>query len=134
MIGARFRPGGWAAFHHEDTTDNQPYSWMPLRDFYTPHEVRLLEEELYQGLRTPEWAYPLINFLLKRKIEHVHYDRIAYATLQLQQQPISIAALPLAVNLSDRQFGRVFRQLVGLSPQAVFPHCPYGTSPSVVRV
>jgi hypothetical protein len=26
MIGARFRPGGWAAFHHDDTTDQQPYS------------------------------------------------------------------------------------------------------------
>ncbi len=90
---------------------------MPLSDFYTPSEVRLLEEELYHALFTPQWAYPLIAFFTSRKIEQLHFDRIAHATKQLQQRQVGVSALAQEVNLSDRQFGRVFRQLVGLSPK-----------------
>ncbi|KAB8139708.1 helix-turn-helix transcriptional regulator [Chloroflexia bacterium SDU3-3] len=117
MIGVRFRPGGWAAFRHTDTTDRQAYSFMPLRDFYPPSDVRQLEQQLYQTLRTPHWADPLIGFFLGRRVQLAHGDQIVYATQQLQQRQISIAALADEVNLSERQFGRVFRQQVGLSPK-----------------
>lgn len=117
MIGVRFTPGGWAAFRHRNTTDKQSYSFMPLRDFYEPSEVRLLEEQLYHVLETPQWTYPLITFFVRRKVEQVHFDRITYATTQLEQRQVSVSALAQKVNLSDRQFGRVFRQIVGLSPK-----------------
>lgn len=117
MIGVRFSPAGWATFRHNDTTNKQDYSFMPLDDFYIPHEVRLLEEQLYHALFTSKWAYPLVDFFTRRKVEQLHLDRITYATQQLRQQQISISALAYEVNLSDRQFGRVFRQMVGLSPK-----------------
>ncbi|MDX2140919.1 MAG: AraC family transcriptional regulator [Chloroflexota bacterium] len=117
MIGVRFSPAGWAAFCHNDTTDNQPYSLMPLSHFYAPGDVRVLEEQLYHALHTPQWAYPLVAFFLRRRIEQTHFDRVAYAARQLRQRQISVAALASNVNLSERQFGRVFRQLVGLSPK-----------------
>ena len=117
MIGVRFTPGGWSAFQHSDTTDKQAYSFMPLSDFYPPSDVRLLEEQLYHALFTPQWAYPLITFFTSRKVEQLHFDRVTHATKQLQQRQISVSALAQQVNLSDRQFGRVFRQLVGLSPK-----------------
>ncbi len=117
MIGVRFSAGGWAAFRHSDTTDNQSYSLMPLSDFYLPGEVRRLEQQLYDALRTPQWAYPLIAYFLRRKVEHTHFDPIAYAAKQLRQRQVNIASLANEVNLSERQFGRVFRQLVGLSPK-----------------
>ncbi|MBZ0281116.1 MAG: helix-turn-helix domain-containing protein [Anaerolineae bacterium] len=117
MIGVRFTPGGWATFHHTDTTDNQSYSFMPLSDFYNPSDVRLLEEQLYSALVTPQWAYPLITFFVNRKIEQTHFDRITYAAKQLAQQQVSVPVLAHEVNLSDRQFGRVFRQIIGLSPK-----------------
>lgn len=117
MIGVRFCPGGWAAFRNIDTTDNQPYSLMPLRDFYPSGEVRILEEQLYHALLTPQWAYPLVDFFIRRRIEQLHYDRILYAAQQLRQRQIGVTALADEVNLSERQFGRVFRQLVGLSPK-----------------
>lgn len=117
MIGVRFTPGGWAAYHHIDTTDNQPYAFMPLSDFYISGEVRRLEEQLYHALVTPQWAYPLIAFFLRRKVEQIHFDRITYAAKQLGQRQVSVSALAHEVNLSDRQFGRVFRQVVGLSPK-----------------
>lgn len=116
MIGVRFAPGGWAAFHHKDTTDKQSYAFMPLSDFYPPGEVRLLEEQLYHTLVTPQWAYPLVAFFERRKVEQEHFDRISYAARQLGRR-VSVAALAEEVNLSERQFGRVFRQLVGLSPK-----------------
>lgn len=117
MIGVRFTPGGWAAFQHSDTTDKQSYSFMPLSDFYNPSDVRLLEEQLYHALVTPQWAYPLIAFFMRRRAEQEHFDRITYAAQQLGQRQMSVAALAEAVNLSERQFGRVFRQIVGLSPK-----------------
>jgi AraC-like DNA-binding protein len=117
MIGVRFTPAGWAAFRHHDTTDKQAYSFMPLSDFYSPSEVRLLEEQLYHALVTPQWAYPLIAFFVRRKVEQTHFDRITYAVKQLGQRQVSVSALAHEINLSDRQFGRVFRQLVGLSPK-----------------
>ncbi|MEM8534385.1 MAG: helix-turn-helix domain-containing protein [Chloroflexota bacterium] len=117
MIGIRFHPGGWAAFRHNDTTDHQSYTLMPLRDFYTPGEVRLLEEQLYHALHTPQWAYPLVAFFMSRHIASVHYDRITYVVQQIRRRQVSIAALAHEVNLSERQFGHVFRQLVGLSPK-----------------
>lgn len=117
MIGVRFAPGGWAAFHHSDTTDRQSYSFMPLSDFYRPGEVRLLEEQLYQALHTARWAQPIIDFFLRRQVEQLHLDRIIYAANRLRQRQMSIAALAQDVNLSERQFGRVFQQLVGLSPK-----------------
>jgi len=117
MIGVRFKPGGWAAFHHSDTTDKQAYSFMPLSDFYNSTEIRLLEEQLYHTLVAPQWAYPLTAFFVRRKVEQVHFDRISYAAKQLGQRQVSVSALAHEVNLSDRQFGRVFRQLVGLSPK-----------------
>jgi len=117
MIGVRFSPGGWAAFRHNDTTDNQPYLLMPLRDFYSPGDVSLLEEQLYDALHTPRWAYPLVVFFMRHRINQMHYDRITYAVQQLRQRQISVAALANETNLSERQFGRVFRQIVGLSPK-----------------
>jgi len=117
MIGVRFTPGGWAMFRHADTTDNQPYSLMPLSDFYTPGEVQLLEERLYHALLTPQWAHPLVAFFTRRRIERAHFDRITYAAQQLRQRRIGVMALATEVNLSERQFGRVFRQRVGLSPK-----------------
>lgn len=117
MIGVRFAPGGWSAFHHSDTTNKETYSFMPLDDFYPSHEVRLLEEQLYHSLFCPEWSSPLINFFMRRQVEKVHLKRIAFATKQLRQQQVSISTLASEVNLSERQFGRVFRQLVGLSPK-----------------
>ncbi len=117
MIGVRFTPAGWAAFHHNDTTDKQAYSFMPLTDFYGSGEVRLLEEQLYTLLVTPRWAYPLIAFFMRRRVEPVHFDRIFHAVKQLGRRQVSIAALADEVNLSDRQFGRLFRQLVGLTPK-----------------
>lgn len=117
MIGVRFTPGGWAAFHHSDTTDKQAYSFMPLSDFYMPSEVRRLEEQLYNVLITPQWAYPLIEFFMRRQVEPAHFDRISYAAKRLGQRQVSISALAHEVNLSDRQFGRVFRQLIGVSPK-----------------
>jgi AraC-like DNA-binding protein len=117
MIGVRFTPAGWAAFRHSDTTDKQSYSFMPLRDFYPPSDVRLLEQQLYHTLVTPRWADPLIAFFKQRKVQYDHYPRITYAASQLGQREISVAALADDVNLSERQFGRIFRQLVGLSPK-----------------
>ncbi len=117
MIGVRFSPGGWSAFRHDDTTDQQPYAQMPLRDFYPPGEVQILEEQLYHKLRTPEWANPLITFFLHRKVDNFHVDRVVYAVKRLRRGHLSIATLAHEVNLSDRQFGRVFRHLVGLSPK-----------------
>jgi AraC-like DNA-binding protein len=117
MIGIRFTPAGWAAFRHKDTTDKQDYAFMPLDNFYPPFEVRLLEEHLYQTLITPQWTHPLIMFFARRKVEQIYFDRITYATKQLGQRQVSISALAHEVNLSDRQFGRVFRELVGLSPK-----------------
>ncbi|MBC8161706.1 MAG: helix-turn-helix transcriptional regulator [Roseiflexaceae bacterium] len=117
MIGVRFTPGGWAAFQHTDTTDKQAYSFMPLNDFYPPHAVRQLEAQLYHELHTPQWAYPLVTFFLGRKVEQLYFERIVYATAQLQHRLISVSALADEVNLSERQFGRVFRQQVGLSPK-----------------
>lgn len=117
MIGVRFSPGGWAAFQHTDTTDKQAYSFMPLNNFYPPHDVRKLEELLYQRLHTPQWADPLVTFFLGRKVEPLHFERIVYAAAKLQQRGVSVSTLADEVNLSERQFGRVFRQLVGLSPK-----------------
>jgi AraC-like DNA-binding protein len=117
MIGVRFTPAGWATFRHSDTTDKQNYTFMPLSDFYPLCEVRLLEEHLYQTLVTPQWAHPLILFFAHRKVEQIHFDRMTYAAKRLVQQQVSISALAHEVNLSDRQFGRVFRELVGLSPK-----------------
>lgn len=117
MIGVRFAPGGWAAFRHHDTTDRQTYAFMPLSDFYLPREVRLLEEQLYHALYTPQWADPLVSFFVKRRVEPLHFERIIYATEQLNRQQLSVATLAQAVNLSDRQFGRIFREVVGLSPK-----------------
>lgn len=117
MIGVRFSPAGWAAFQHTHTTDEEPYSVMPLRDFYSPAEVRVLEEQLYHALHTPNWAYPLVAFFMRRRTQHPHADRITYAAAGLRRQQFSVAALAHDVNLSERQFGRVFRELVGLSPK-----------------
>ena len=117
MIGVRFSPGGWAMFRHADTTDNQPYSLMPLRDFYSPTDVRLLEEQLYDTLHTPQWVYPLVAFFMRHRIEQTHFDRITYAVQQLSHRQVSVTALAYGANLSERQFGRVFRQIVGLSPK-----------------
>lgn len=117
MIGVRFTPAGWAAFHHSDTTDKQAYAFMPLSDFYRPSEVRLLEEQLYHAFVTPQWAYPLIEFFVQRKAEATHFARITYAAKQLGQRQMRVSALADEVNMSERQFGRVFRQLVGLSPK-----------------
>ena len=117
MIGVRFTPAGWAAFQHLDTTDKQAYSFMPLDCFYPPNEIRLLEEQLFHTLVTPQWAYPLATFFLHRRVEQFHFERMAYAVKQLQQRQVSVSALAEAVNMSERQFGRVFRQLVGLSPK-----------------
>lgn len=117
MIGVRFTPGGWAAFQHYDTTDKQPYAFMPLSDFYNPCEVSLLEEQLYHALFTAGWADPLIAFFMRRKAEQEHFERISYAAKQLGGRQVSITALAQEVNLSERQFGRVFRQIVGLSPK-----------------
>ncbi len=117
MIGVRFSPGGWAAFCHSDTTNKQSYSFMPLSDFYEPGEVRLLEEQLYHALLTPQWAYPLITFFMRRKVEQVHFDRVTYAVKLLRLRQVNVSALAHEVNLSERQFGRVFRQVVGLSPK-----------------
>jgi AraC-like DNA-binding protein len=117
MIGVRFTPGGWAAFQHCDTTDRQAYSFMPLNDFYSPCEVRLLEEQLYHALLTPQWTSPLVDFFMRRKIEQTHLERISYAARQLGHQQMSVSVLAEQVNLSERQFGRVFRQLIGLSPK-----------------
>ncbi len=117
MIGVRFKPGGWAAFRHYDTTNKQSYSFMPLSDFYNPGEVRLLKEQLFHALQTPQWAYPLIAFFMQRKVEQTHFDRITFVTKQLQQRQVSVSTLAHEVNLSERQFGRVFRQIVGLSPK-----------------
>ncbi len=117
MIGVRFTPGGWAAFQHEDTTDKQTYAFMPLRDFYQPPEVRRLEEQLFDSLYTLRWAFPLVAFLVQRRVERRHWARISFATQQLAKQEVHVAALAQSVNLSDRQFGRVFRQIVGLSPK-----------------
>jgi AraC-like DNA-binding protein len=117
MIGVRFAPGGWAAFQHNDTTDKQSYAFMPLNDFYPPRDVRQLEEQLYRTLHTPQWAYPLITFFTGRKVEQLHFDRIVYATKQLQQRQLSVSALADEVNLSESQFGRLFRRQVGLSPK-----------------
>lgn len=117
MVGVRFRPGGWAAFQHADTTDRQAYWFMPLHDFYPPGDVRRLEQQLYQLLRTPQWAAPLVGFFMGRSAPLAHGGQIAYATQQLQLRQIAIAALADEVNLSERQFGRVFRQQVGLSPK-----------------
>ncbi len=117
MIGVRFTAGGWATFSHRDTTDKQTYSFMPLSDFYAPSEVRLLEEQLFTTLRTPQWANPLVTFFTRRQVEHPHSERIRYAAKQLHQRRVSISALAHEVNLSERQFGRVFRQIVGLSPK-----------------
>lgn len=117
MIGVRFTPGGWAAFRHTDTTDNRNYSLMPLDAFFTPSEVRLLEEQLYQTLHAPQWAYPLVDFFVRRRVEQVHFDRIAHTVQLLRHRQVSITALAYEANLSERQFGRVFRQIVGLSPK-----------------
>lgn len=117
MIGVRFRPGGWAAFQHTDTTDKQQYAFMPLNDFYPPKDVARLEHQLFDTLHTPEWAYPLATFFAQRRVQYPHSERIRYATQQLERQEWSVAALARAVNLSERQFGRVFRQAVGLSPK-----------------
>ncbi|MEM9954639.1 MAG: helix-turn-helix transcriptional regulator [Chloroflexota bacterium] len=117
MIGVRFTPAGWAMFQHSDTTDNQAYSLMTLRDFHSPADVRILEEQLYDVLHTPHWSAPLVTYFLQRKIEQTHYERICYTTQQLRQRNISVSALAQEVNLSERQFGRVFRQLIGLSPK-----------------
>lgn|GEM_PF-2291386 len=117
MIGVRFTPGGWAAFHHSDTTDKQAHAFMPLSDFYRPSEVRLLEEQLYHALVTPQWADPLVAFFMQRKVEQIHFDRITYAAKQLGQRMVSVSALADKVSLSERQFGRVFRQIIGLSPK-----------------
>lgn len=117
MIGVRFTPAGWARFNHSDTTNHQDYSFMPLSDFYNPQDVRLLEEQLYHVHRTPQWTTPLVRFFIQRRIDHLHFDRIGYATAQLRLQQISVSALAHHVNLSERQFNRVFKQLVGLSPK-----------------
>ena len=117
MIGVRFTPAGWSAFRHSDTTDKQPYAFMPLSDFYNPMDVRLLEEQLYSALVTPQWAYPLVSFFTQRKVEQDHYARITHAAKRLGQRQVSIATLADEVNLSERQFGRIFRQLIGLSPK-----------------
>lgn len=117
MIGVRFAPGGWATFQHEDTTDRQSYSFMPLNTFYKPYEVRLLEEQLFHALYTPQWTQPIIDFFMQRKVEQWHFERMCYAATQFRQRQISIAALADEVNVSERQFGRVFRQLIGLSPK-----------------
>jgi AraC-like DNA-binding protein len=117
MIGVRFSPGGWAMFRHRDTTNEQAYSFMPLNYFYPLTEVQLLEEQLYQALYTPQWAYPLVAFFLNRKVEHLHFDRISYAAKQLRQQQLSPSRLADELNLSERQFGRVFREVIGLAPK-----------------
>lgn len=117
MIGVRFTPGGWAAFRHNDTTNKQAYSFMPLSDFYNPLDVRLLEEQLYHALHTPQWTRPIIEFFMRRRVDQLHFSRIAYATEQLRRRQISISTLAYDLNLSERQFGRVFQQLVGLSPK-----------------
>src|SRR5690606_40865521 len=69
MMGVRFAPGGWATFRHNDTTSKQSYSFMPLQDFYPVHEVRLLEEQLYHALFTPNWSAPLVMFFMRRRVE-----------------------------------------------------------------
>jgi hypothetical protein len=60
--------------------------------------VRRLEEQLYQTLRTLQWADPLISFFMGRKVERLHFDRIVYATKQLQQRQVSVSALADEVN------------------------------------
>jgi AraC-like DNA-binding protein len=117
MIGVRFSPGSWAAFRHGDTTDHQPYDLMPLDAFYAPTEVRRLEQQLYHDLHTPAWACPLAAFFTHRRVEPLYFDRIAYATGRLCRHQVSVTALAAEVNLSERQFGRVFRGIVGLSPK-----------------
>jgi len=117
MIGVRFTPGGWAAFQHSDTTDKQAYAFMPLSDFYKPAEVRLLEEQLYYTLVTPQWANPLVAFFMDRKVQPAYLNRIAFAAKQLGQRQVNISALADEVSLSERQFGRVFRHIIGLSPK-----------------
>lgn len=54
---------------------------------------------------------------MRRQIEQLHFDRIMYAVEHLRQREVNISALAHEVNLSERQFGRVFRQLVGLPPK-----------------
>jgi AraC-like DNA-binding protein len=117
MIGVRFVPGGWANFQQDDTTDKQSYSFMPLSDFYAPSQVRVLEEQLFHVLHTPQWAAPLISFFSQRRVEQRYFEQLVYATKQLSRQEVSISALAHAINLSERQFRRVFRHTVGLSPK-----------------
>ncbi len=117
MIGVRFVPGGWAAFHQDFTTRDDSQSLFVLSDFYKPFDVRILEEQLYDTLYTPRWAEPLVAYFKRHLNTPLHSDRVAYATEHLLQHDISILALADQVNLSERQFTRVFRNLVGLSPK-----------------
>jgi AraC-like DNA-binding protein len=116
MIGVRFRPAGWSAFQGNYHTDQDTPSLMVLRDFYTPSDVCRLEQQLYETLYTSYWVTPLISFFTPRLNCHFHAQRISYAVHQFQQKQVSIAALAYQLNLSERQFTRVFRNLVGLSP------------------
>lgn len=117
MIGVRFRPGGWAAFQRDYSTEDAADSLVVLGDFYKPLDVRLLEEQLHDALYTPQWSAPLVNYFTRCFRPPLHTDRMAYATRRLLQRDLSIAALANQVNLSERQFTRVFHQLVGLSPK-----------------
>ncbi len=117
MIGVRFMPGGWAAFHRDNTLGEDDQSLIVLGDFYKPFDIRLLEEQLYDKLYTPQWAEPLIHYFASHLNIPLHADRIAYAANHLLQRDMSIMALADQVNLSERQFTRVFSNLVGLSPK-----------------
>ncbi len=115
MIGVRFVPGGWAAFQRN--TDDHAHPLILLSDFYAPMDVRILEEQLYDTLYTSHWTDPLIRYFTCHLNAPLHSERMAYAAQHLLRQEISISTLARQVNLSERQFSRVFRNLVGLAPK-----------------
>jgi AraC-like DNA-binding protein len=117
MVGVRFTPGGWAAFQGDTRANEDASPLLLLSDFYPPADVRRLEQQLYDKLYTPEWTTPLNAFFLRRMSIPHQADCVAYAVQQLRQREVSIAALAYQVNLSERQFNRVFRDVVGLPPK-----------------
>jgi len=117
MIGVRFAPGGWAAFQHAIPIGDDSYPLNILSDFFTPPNIRALEGRLYDTLYTPRWAAPLIDYFTRYLHPPLYADLIAHAVRILERCETSIPALAHQVNLSERQFTRVFRDLVGLPPK-----------------
>ncbi|NDJ53000.1 MAG: AraC family transcriptional regulator, partial [Chloroflexi bacterium] len=117
FVAVRFKPGGLAAFTNfalEEITDQS--SGLI---FVFGREGAELEEQIYEAADPIRQLEILEAALLARFNPPQHHQRILHARDLIMQAEGDLAVRWLAdeVGLSQRQFNRLFKQIIGIGPK-----------------